>query len=1150
MELGPFRVEGLIATGGMGRVLAGVHVPSALPVAIKILPGAQDAAAAVRREVRATAGLQHPHIVPILDQGDVAEGPYLVMTRAAGTLHHRPPGRWARLRQVLGEVLSGLGHAHARGVLHRDVKASNVLLDEGGGTLLADFGVATALGLEDRTVAGTPGAMAPEQLRGSWRDYGPWTDLYGVGCLAYALLTGRAPTVGTDPLEALGERLARGRVSTPPLFAVPEGLWSWLVRMLRRDPADRYRRAADALFALEALGSVPAELEHAAAPGVGSVGFETSWSFFDQGAPSAPDMPRPALSSLPPVELPPVPPTWRRPEVRPAARLVGAGLRLFGLRATPEVGRIHERDVLWAALEGLGSGPRSAVLAGEAGTGKTHLARWLAERAHEVGAATTLTVVNNRAAGPANGPVAALQRALRLEGLSSFERRGRLAVLLPDLAPVERERFLKLLDAQQSRRISAAQQASAVAAVVAALARSRPVVLHLDDLQWGPEATALALRVLDSDAPVLIVATLRTDLEPRDPSSVEALVRASQVLDIAPLEPGETAGLVQALVALSSSMVDELVRRTRGHPLFVQQLLGDWVDRSVLVSTEAGICLREGADVSLPDALFDLWVERLRDLAPADREALELAAALGDVVHEEVWRAAAERAGVGVSEVLVDDLERRRLVVRTDHGFAFVHGMLTEGLERLAREGDRWPSWADAAGHAALDVGVEHVHGRGHALEAAPWLLRAELLLRGERGAGWMRACQWLAASDFLRGRHDEAVSWCERGLERARGVGDAHAEAELLGELGRAVTQTDPVRAVAHLEAATARAEALGDDPMRGRLLARLSTALVRLQRFDDAHAAATTALELDRATGNRRSEATALSRLGRIHQRRDELDLATEAYTAALGIEEEVGNLFLQGVFLQNLGLISVQRGHLPEARELLERALAVQREGGARRSEGIVLASLGGLNHELGAAEAAQEAYRAAIQILAEVGEEGQELMVWRNLSLLQRESGDLETPLGTLQRIERRGRAQGDGWRTGAACLELAALHLDRGELDAAEAAAERGWEALGPAAAAHESSLLLGTQAEVAARRGDFSRADALLARGQALTRDVGQPALLAGVLCARARVDLLRGDRDAALGDVAAVRALWPDRDPPARVALHLQRLECLLKLP
>ncbi len=280
IPIGPVRLESRIGRGGMGVVWRGTHERLAQPVAVKILKRSGAAGPTSRRmfraEARALARLDHPAIVYVYDTGFVPVGanaasggaitdraPYLVMEYAPGIPLDRLCGEldWSMARGVLVALLDALAHAHARGVLHLDLKPANVIVElDRGATHLTDFGLARlrdAVARDTGRFEGTPAFMAPEQVECRARLLGPWTDLYALGCLAYALVCGDSPF---RRRSAFAMCEAQVSAPTPPLKArcpVPDGLEAWIGRLLSKAPRARFSAAADAASALLRLDPPP-----------------------------------------------------------------------------------------------------------------------------------------------------------------------------------------------------------------------------------------------------------------------------------------------------------------------------------------------------------------------------------------------------------------------------------------------------------------------------------------------------------------------------------------------------------------------------------------------------------------------------------------------------------------------------------------------------------------------------------------------------------------------------------------------------------------------------------------------------------------------------------------------------------------------------
>jgi hypothetical protein len=279
-EFGPYRIERPIARGGMGEVLRACDTRLDRIVALKVLPphlaADQEYRERFRREAHAAARLREPHIVPIHAFGEIDGRLYLDMQLVEGEdlaarLNTRGPMTPAEAVDVVGQIAQALTAAHAEGVIHRDVKPSNILLNRNGFAYLVDFGIArsreSATGLTGAGAAiGTLDYMAPERFTGARPDQR--VDVYALACVLHQCLTATKPFTATTAASLLNAHLNQAP-PRPSLLRpdVPGALDGVVARGMAKSPDDRYATAeALAAGARAALGSSSPRRDFAAAP--------------------------------------------------------------------------------------------------------------------------------------------------------------------------------------------------------------------------------------------------------------------------------------------------------------------------------------------------------------------------------------------------------------------------------------------------------------------------------------------------------------------------------------------------------------------------------------------------------------------------------------------------------------------------------------------------------------------------------------------------------------------------------------------------------------------------------------------------------------------------------------------------------------------
>ncbi len=981
LALGPFELIAPIAHGGMGEVWRGRHRASQLPVAIKVITGSQDAAQ-FRSEVRNAARLAHPHVVMVFDQGEIdantaaASGgqleaglPYLAMEMASGgTLAEARIRKFDELALMLGEILAALSHAHARGVIHRDLKPANVLLagedDERPGLKLSDFGIARAMRGErleehSKNVFGTLRYMAPEQILGRYRDEGPWSDLYALGAMTYQLATG-APMFG----KTSGRELAHSHINVPPpplrcRAPMPSGLQEWLDKLLAKRPADRFELASDALEALAALG--PPKVERIRT----NPGRERRDADGTPSGCSAPQLETQIPSTWEPVEEAPPPPL----------RLQGAGLGLWGLRPISFVGRRDERDTMWTALGKVVATERArlVLLGGSAGVGKSRLCDWLCERAHETGVARSVRTVHSPIAASSDGLSQLVRATLRTEGLGRElcrERALRMVASNPlrgDRAEYEASALTELAvsedDGEAADRVrftSPEERYQVVRRLMQRQTLVRPLIVWLDDIQWGGDAIRFIASVLQKDLAVLFVATARTGA-----SALEEMrgKRGFTEIQVDPLAARERGELAHRLLGLTGELTAEVAERTDGNPLFAIQLVGDWVRRGVLRAGASGFELEPGASTEIPPDIAGLWITRIESLGAAVAKetsqdfdatlvALEIAAALGQNVNRREWEAACAAAKLEASRELVEQMLTDGFASSSNEGWEFAHGLFRESLERRAREANRWHDHHRACARALPTLYAEtspdvaaragrHLREAGELEAALPYLLAgAEAYrlagdhtlshaLQDERDAAlralaasptdrrWIEGAIKRAATFQQEGRVEEAIECLSIGTWAA--IEEKHEDLVARAETIRGRIHFDmgsPARARESYERAMMLFEKLDDDSGLVACLNGLGSVCMWMRDLE----AATKHLEAARVRAEKRGDLLELGQtlrsLAHVRHCDRDYELAAELYLRARGCFEHVGCRIEVANSINDLGELLRSTGDLDAA------------------------------------------------------------------------------------------------------------------------------------------------------------------------------------------------------------------------------------------
>jgi eukaryotic-like serine/threonine-protein kinase len=786
-EAAGYRIEAVIGRGGVGTVYRAVQLTLQRDVALKLLTAEQSADRSFRQmfldESVLAASLDHPHIVPVYDAGEVEQILYMAMRYVPGSDLQGMIRREGRLSPhasviILEQVAGALDVAHAAGLVHRDVKPSNVLIAGGHGAeqplhaWLGDFGLSRRVGdpAEQSTERplGTVHYVAPEQIRGDAVDHR--ADIYSLGCLLFECLTGSVPFAHASVPAVLYAHLEAPIPTVSDRgIGLPAAMDEVIAWALAKSPDERPQRAAElAQAAAQALGGGEARLHTAAPP-----------------------------------ETPARVPAPRRPRA-----------------SRPIVGRLLESEDLVSLLDDASAGVGGvATLSGEAGIGKTTLARQLSALAEQRGIPAVWGVgASAEAARPYWHWIQVVRGiAARREGPGIFKTLGAvgawLSAIVPDLEPIpptpaEGGRSQVALGAEEGRF----HLYDALLRLLEIAAEHSGLVVVLDDLHFADEASLLALSYISravADKRILIVCTHR-DLEfeeaRRESVPFSELVRPTLGIVLKGLPAADVARMIES--RRDAPPPDALVARihelTGGNPLFVSELLS-------LIEAERDLddaAVAAGA-LPLPAGVRDAITARLAMLSPEGREMLAVASVIGDQFRAGTLAAAAGTPAVELLEQL-DEAVRLRLVRPTTQyadGYGFHHGLIQATLYDAIPRGRRLALHAAVARALEQDPAVAAGEGLAeiahHYLEAAP-------AHDPQRAIDYARRAGDRAMETFA---YDDAVSMY-RGALGVTGLTEVQ-RGELLQALGEAQMRVGDTEAARQTLLRAADAARVRNDPV-----------------------------------------------------------------------------------------------------------------------------------------------------------------------------------------------------------------------------------------------------------------------------------------------------------------------------------------------
>jgi Nif-specific regulatory protein len=928
-------------------------------VAIKVLHNSlrtEEDLLQFKSEFATLATLQHPGIIRVHDFGVLDGGfPYFTMEYLEGKriTEYFNGQNWDALYDVVIQIAAALHHIHTLGIIHFDLKPSNVLVSDAGRVKLMDFGVAAGgQQILDRKIRGTLHYMAPEVLRQDRVD--ARADLYALGMTLYETVTGALPTYGRPPIEIirfhLDEEIRRPSAINPN---IPERLERVIIRLLEKDPRDRYPSAAALLHDLASAAS----------------------------------------TSIAPGEL-----------------LVGRG----ELLAAPLIGRAHEIDEIAQAItrarEGNGGG---IIIAGAEGLGKSRIVREATRQAQLDGARVFVgrCPVNRKsiyapffeifqqmlsAMNPEADAVGEIRRLLRPapgEGKAGRAEKFRL--------------YNRIVQSIQDFYgfLNVGSDGAPLILVIEDLQWVDPATSDLLAFLVG-EARHGTLLV------ICTVTTRRSGETSLDEGSgaeeweQRARDLAIPVVDVQPLSEDGVREYVEALLGgqrLPSEFVRWIAWESGGSPLHVRRIIDLLIDRDTLRFDGSGwaIDMDRVHTLRVPGGSAAIWNEKLESLDPKSRSLLQRASVLGDrfdlATLANVARTEAEPT-YGTLRKLV----ARGLVDESTDGALFVFpqislretlyaGMVeSERAELHRRAGEYLETRHGDAAEFVGQIAYHHARGSDH-VKGIDYSIRA-----GE-----------LAAAALA---HEQAGEFYRIALELMDLVGEEQRKPAIRERLGDAYYRAANYRGAMQvyqflLKTTQARPDDDESHLRSAAIMKKIGKVLAKRSDYEAALSYFGNAIQIYERVDRSIDVAEILNRMAWIHK--DKGDLAESERTAsqAASLIERLPVATVHGYVSNIIGVIAYSRGDWQRARPHFERALAISEQLESAQLRKVATSNLAAAMWKLGEWDQALQHYRRNLERSEAEGDLWDLVTAYNNVAIIEFSRGNFQAAATLLEKSVR-------------------------------------------------------------------------------------------------------------------------------------------------
>jgi len=1049
-----YKIIEKLGGGGMGVVYKAHDTKLKRLVAVKFLPQQvavnKENRERFKIEAQAAAALNHPNIATIHAIEEHDDQIFIVMEYIEGKelmdIVGNGPDRSLPINDVINyatQIAEGMKAAHKKGIVHRDIKSSNIMITDEGQVKIMDFGLAKMGGNAQLTkqysVIGTAAYMSPEQVEGQPVD--ERSDIFSFGVVLYEMLSGMLPFSGDYDVAVL-----YSIVNTDPAPleefnpSIPDQLKQVVSQCLKKSKNERYQTCAEVL----------SDLEKQQGPTVEAAG---------------------QIRLAPEISMP------------------GFGERNVFIGREAQLNELHQQ--LQKTMQHKGF---TVLIKGESGIGKSTLASQLIKEARAMSMNIFRGQCLFREGGLPYHPYAqAIKSSFQNSAQSIIEllqaKAANLGINLTDRLPLV-QAFLNLTN-DSSLLLNKEQLWDAIVTLFRVIASDRPTLLLIDDLQWADKTTLGLFSFISRNIPnmpLLQLGIYRPGEYPAerdlDPSALTDSIRQLKIegyanqIDLARFTKDETKILIHQI--LEHHDVDPLIaqrvfEKTQGNPLFIFELVNFMNSHGIIKSDGKKLYLDESPDsMDISERVQDVIIQRLNRLSDQQKEILEIAACDGEYFKSDAINACLNIDRIALLKEL-QSLEREHRLIHHDKNlYHFDHPLIRHVLyenilDELRGEYHRMiAKWLvenqEIQTEAASRIS-HHLISSGQEKEALTYLLHAaeqarQLFAHDEAMKHYQKAQEifkrydmknsnvWMSVEKGLGeiysslAKPDEAIEHFTRLLQLAQKENNRVEEIRALHRTADNLRVAGDIKkGITTCEQALAMATNLDNDTEKINCLNTLAFIYSAHAEYEKTVQLSREALALSQQLNDEKNQSLSLSNLGLAYWHQGKHQLAVENLEKALALQRSIGDSRGIATTLNFVGLAYWRLGQYEQALSRHEESLKIKKRIGDYPAIPGSINNIGDVYRDIGHLEKAIEHHKQSLKLAREQGNMGAQCDNLRDLGEEHLLIGDNNSAQAYLEEVLEISKTHGYVWYETRSYISLAELYLNMEEIEKANSFSE-------------------------------------------------------------------------------------------------------------